>query len=312
MKSVVFGSTGLLGRALADEAPPDALFLSSKDVDLRSQESCSRNLTNVSRNHTDLWINSAARVGGLGANMEGMGQFYRDNIEIGTNVIDAARRMGVKKLVSILSSCIYPAKGVNYPLTEGQLHSGPPHASNFGYAYAKRMLDVMSRSYRVQWGCNFVTVVPNNLYGPHDNYDLNCGHVIPSLIRKFYEAHLEGRDVTVWGTGKPMREFTFSKDAAKIIWWVGQHYHGSDPVNIGNTSEISIGDLAGMIGRIIGFKGNIKFDRTKPDGQHRKPTSNLFLRRLGCDVQYTSLEDGLAATIEHFSKNYPEIRGVSR
>ena len=312
MKSVIFGSTGLLGHALMETAPSGTLCLSSKDVDLSSQLSCGRDLPDAARNHTDLWINAAARVGGLKANTDRIGEFYRDNSEIGNNVIDSARRMGVRKLVSVLSTCIYPAKGVTYPLTEDQLHGGPPHGSNFGYAYAKRMLDVMSRAYRQQWGCDFVTVVPNNLYGPHDNYDTNGGHVIPSLIRKFYEAHLEGRDVTVWGTGRPLREFTLSTDAARAIWWIGHNYSGSDPVNVGNTTETSIGDLAGMIGRIIGFKGHIKFDYTKPDGQYRKPSSNARLRSLGYEGGYTSLEAGLTMTIDHFVRNYPNVRGVSR
>ena len=263
------------------------------------------------KDYNDLWILAAAKVGGVKGNTDFVGEFYRDNINIANNVLEAARSNNVKKLVSILSTCIYPdAQYVNYPITEDQLHNGPPHPSNYGYAYAKRMLDVGSRAYRQQWGCNFITVVPNNLYGPHDNYDVNNGHVIPALIRKFYESYLGGTDVVVWGSGKPLREFTFSEDAAKIIWWCAENYNEPDPINIGNTEEITIGDVAREIGRIMGFKGQIKFDTSKPEGQFRKPTSNKKLRELGCNIKYTTLTAGLESSIESFVKNYPNVRGI--
>ena len=149
------------------------------------------------------------------------------------------------KLVSVLSTCIYPdATYVKYPLTEDQLHMGPPHQSNFGYAYAKRMLEVQSRAYRQQHGCNFISVIPNNLYGINDNYNLDSGHVIPALIRKFHEAKIFGYDhVDIWGSGTPLREFTFAHDAAKIILWLAENYDGAEPVNIGNPEQISIEKL---------------------------------------------------------------------
>jgi len=304
MKATIFGSRGLLGRALLKTSSCDVFEHRREHGDLTTP------ISSFST-YNDLWINAAAKVGGVKGNTDFVGEFYRDNIDIANNVLEAARANGVKKLVSILSTCIYPdAQYVDYPITEEQLHNGPPHPSNYGYAYAKRMLDVGSRAYRQQWGCNFITVVPNNLYGPHDNYDINNGHVIPSLIRKFYEAHLAGTDVTVWGSGKPLREFTFSEDAAKIIWWCAENYNDSDPVNIGNTEEVPIGDVAREIGRIMGFKGQIKFDTSKPEGQFRKPTSNKKLRDLGCEIQYTPLSVGLESSIDFFVKNYPNVRGI--
>lgn len=309
--TTVFGSRGLLGSEVVRTRPSrvSSLLTPGRDsVDLTRDPSTWRPESVSGR---DLWINCAARVGGVAANTDFVGDFYLENTRIGTNVLEAARVGGVKKVVSVLSTCIYPdAPNVQYPLTEDQLHAGPPHPSNFGYAYAKRMLDVQSRAYRQQHGCDFVTVVPNNLYGPNDNYDLNSGHVIPSLIRKFYEASLAGTDVTVWGTGRPLREFTFSRDAARIIWWVAGNYSGEGPVNIGNTEEVSIGDLAGTIGRVMGFKGNIRFDKSKPDGQFRKPSSNGKLKSLGCEVTYTPLESGLSETVDHFVLNYSRLRGV--
>jgi GDP-L-fucose synthase len=306
-KITIFGSSGLLGsEVMKSSSHLDNVFgpLSS-EVDLLKENSLEKNIFN------DLWINCAARVGGVQANTQFVSDFFQENMKMGVNVLHSAHKLQVKKVVSVLSTCIYPdATHVNYPLTEDQLHNGPPHVSNFGYAYAKRMLDVQSRAYRQQYGDNFITVVPNNLYGPQDNYDLNSGHVIPSLIRKFFEASQSASGVVIWGSGKPIRDFTFARDAAAAIWWCAENYNGTDPINIGCTEQISIGDLAQVIGKIMSFKGQIKFDSSKPDGQFKKPSSNAKLRSLGYDRKFCSLEEGLSETIEHFSKNYPFLRGI--
>lgn len=305
MKATIFGASGLLGSELllTRDSTTTVYCPTSGGVDLESLIPTS--------DHNDVWFNCAAKVGGVQANIEQVSDFYNINSRINNNVFEGAHLKNVSKLVSVMSTCIYPdSQYVKYPLSEDQLHSGPPHLSNFGYAYAKRMIDVQSRAYRQQHGCNYVTVIPNNLYGLRDNYDVNNGHVIPSLIRKFYEAKRDGTEVIIWGTGNPMREFTYAKDAAKIMWWIASHYDGSTPVNIGCTNEISIGDLAKLVGKIIGFKGKIKFDKNKPDGQLRKPSSNKKLRDLGCDISYTSLEQGLTETIEYFHKKYPNLRGI--
>jgi len=304
-KTTVFGGSGLLGHEIICERPEQAEIYAPTSYGLNLE------LHQAFSNNNDIWINCAARVGGVKANSDYVADFYRCNSFINNNVIQGAKDCNVKKLISILSTCIYPdAVYVSYPLTEDQLHNGPPHQSNFGYAYAKRMVDVQSRAYRQQWGCNYITIVPNNLYGLHDNFDLNSGHVIPSLIRKFYEAKRDGTDVVLWGDGTPLREFTFARDAAKIIWWLAENYNDEFPINIGCTDEISIGDLASLIGKIIGFNGNIKFDTTKPNGQHRKPSSNEKLKNLGCKIIYTPLEQGLVETIEFFEKNYLNLRGI--
>jgi GDP-L-fucose synthase len=227
------------------------------------------------------------------------------------NVLEACR---VKKLrlVSVLSTCIYPdAPYVTYPLTEEQLHIGPPHHSNFGYAYAKRMLEIQSSAYRQQYGCNFISVIPNNLYGINDNYDLNNGHVIPALIRKFHEAIITGKkEVVIWGSGKPLREFTFARDAANIILWLAENYDGEKPVNIGNPEQVSIESLVLAISGEMRYKGSIRFDNTMPDGQFKKPSSNQFLRSLGWKGEYTPLRGGLKETINSFQERYPSVRGV--
>jgi GDP-L-fucose synthase len=257
-------------------------------------------------------IHCAAKVGGVKANTDYVADFFDENVKMNMNVLDACKRAKVK-LVSVLSTCIYPdSLYVQYPLTEDQLHLGPPHQSNFGYAYAKRMLEVQTRAYRRQHGCNFISVIPNNLYGPNDNYDLENGHVIPALIRKFYEAHHNGADsVTIWGTGKPIREFTFARDAARIILWLSDNYNEEEPVNIGNPEQISIKELTQIISDEIGFKGKIVFDSSKPEGQYRKPSSNEKLRDLGWTGEYTPLKEGLKETIKSFCDRYPNVRGVT-
>ena len=190
-------------------------------------------------------IHLAAKVGGVKANTDYIADFYHENAAINQKILHYAHVGGAKKVVSLLSTCVYPdAAYIDYPLTEDQLHLGPPHDSNFGYAYSKRMVDVMSRAYRQQHGCNFITAIPNNLYGENDNFDLENSHVIPALIRKVWEAKINKDDyVSCWGNGSPLREFTYSKDIAKILLFLLKEYNESGPINIGNTDEYSIKDV---------------------------------------------------------------------
>lgn len=302
---LITGGNGLLGSEVT-RLSPSSISLNSKTCNLIT-DSLGQHMKDV-----DVVIHTAAKVGGIKANMDFVADFYNDNMKMNINVIEACKEKNAK-LISILSTCVYPdADYAKYPLTEDQIHMGPPHASNFGYAYAKRMLDVQSRAYRQQHGCNFITVIPNNLYGINDNYDLELGHVIPALIRKFHEAKIKKeKSVTVWGSGRPLREFTFARDVAKIILWLVDNYDGSDPVNIGNTSQISISDLSKMIAEISGFEGEIIFDASKPEGQYQKPSSNSKLKNLGWNEEYTPLREGLTETIFQFQNVYPGVRGVT-
>jgi len=305
---LITGATGLLGSEIMNLIP-DAVSLRSKDYNLIESNHA---ILTLEDGRIDTVIHCAARVGGVKANTDYVADFFDDNVRMNMNVLDACKEKGLK-LTSVLSTCIYPdAEYVKYPLTEDQLHLGPPHSSNFGYAYAKRMLEVQSRAYHQQHGCNFITVIPNNLYGLNDNYDLNSGHVIPALIRKFHEAIIAEKDeVVVWGTGRPIREFTFARDAAQIILWLTENYDGPDPVNIGNPDSVSIENLSRIIGEEIGFKGCIKFDTSKPDGQYEKPSSNEKLKSLGWRGSYTPLRQGLRETIKSFVDRYPNVRGVT-
>lgn len=303
---LITGSTGLLGSEILGLSP-DSIGVNSKDIDLTGAS----NLRLSPNGKFDTVIHCAARVGGVKANTDYVADFFDDNVRMNMNVLEACKHDGLK-LVSVLSTCIYPdAAYVKYPLTEDQLHLGPPHPTNFGYAYAKRMLEVQTRAYRQQHDCNFITVIPNNLYGVNDNYDLNSGHVIPALIRKFHEAKIFGYDhVDIWGSGAPLREFTFARDAAKIILWLAENYDGAEPVNIGNPEQVSIETLAHMIAEEVGYEGGGNFDRSKPDGQYQKPSSNEKLLSLGWRGEYTPLREGLRETIRPFQARYPNVRGA--
>ena len=240
----------------------------SNDYDLMSADSADRM---IEENSPDVIIHLAAKVGGVKANMDYLGDFFYENILINTHVLESAKRHNISKVVSLLSTCVYPNQ-VNYPLTPVQVHNGRPHHSNYAYAHAKRMLDVQSRAYRDQYGCNFITAIPNNLFGENDNFDLDNSHVLPAMIRKMYEARLEDRDVVLWGDGSPLREFTYSYDLARALLLLVEGYDDRDPINVGNTVEISIKDVAERIAKAVDFKGNIIWRTEMPLGQHRKPS----------------------------------------
>ena len=225
------------------------------------------------------------------------------------NVIDECHEAGVQRVISLLSTCVYP-DNATYPLTEDQVHNGRPHKSNFGYAHAKRMLDVHSRSLRQQYGRNYICAIPNNLYGENDFYDLENSHVIPAITRKMHEAQLQGTNVHLWGAGSALREFTYSGDIAKILLFLLENYDSDSPINIGNTCEISIRAIAEMIAKFVGFKQEIIWDETKPSGQYRKPSCNNTLLEIGWNKEdYTPLEQGVQRTCNWFLDNYPTIRG---
>ena len=301
---LITGGTGMVGTAFR-ELLPDAVYLSSKDFDLRRPEEALR----AFRIHRPQYvIHLAAKVGGIKANTDKMADFYLDNVRINTNTLEAARAFGVKKVVSLLSTCVYP-DNVTYPLTEDQVQNGEPHESNFAYAYAKRMLDVQSRAYRQQYKCNFVTAIPNNLFGEADNYHLENSHVIPAIMRKMYEANQKGHDVDLWGDGTPLREFTYAKDLVRALLILLEGYDEPEPINVGNTQEISIKDIAEAIAERVGFKGSINWQTNMPAGQHRKPSSTEKFQFL-FNIKYTPFDEALTKVCQWFIMNYPNVRGV--
>lgn len=306
-KILVTGGSGMLGMSLR-KILKNAVFINSSDADLRSPEQADF----IFKCHKpNTLIHLAARVGGVKSNYEFVADFYTENIRINTNVLEAARKNGVTKAISLLSTCVYP-DSASYPLTEDQVHNGQPHHSNFGYAFAKRMLDVQSRAYRRQYGCKFLTAVPNNLYGEHDNFNTESSHVVPALIRKVWHAKLNNlSQVECWGDGSPVREFTYSADIARIILFLLENYDGESPINIGSTNQISISQLMFKICNIMDYQGNISWNTSEHSGQVRKPSSNQKLIDLGWDRElYTPLDEGLRKTCEWYKKNYPNVRGL--
>ena len=299
-KILITGGNGLVG----SEFKGDQYFKpSSKEYDLTDRDQTYR----LMLKEFDGIIHCAAKVGGLGSNMNYKGEFFYNNIMMNTNVIEGARLSKVKNLVAFLSTCVFP-DNVDYPLTEKKIHLGPPHFSNDAYAYAKRMADVQIRAYKEQYGLNYKTVIPSNIYGPNDNYDLVNGHVLPSLIHKCYLARENKTPLTIWGSGKPLREFIFSQDVAKLTEWVLYNYNENEPIILSTSEEVSINDVVGIIVELMNFKGDVIFDSSKPDGQFRKPSDNSKIKNYLPEFEFTPLYDGLKETIEYFEKNYNLVR----
>ena len=296
---LVTGSTGLVGRCFTGDK-----FIRSTLCDLTDPIQADNLFRSVK---PDAVIHCAAKVGGLKANMTHKGDFFYQNIMMNTNVIEASRKHGVQKLVAFLSTCVFP-DDVEYPLTPSKIHLGKPHFSNDAYAYAKRMADVQIQAYREQFGLSYFSVVPTNIYGPGDNYDLENGHVVPTLIHKFYLAKQNGEDVKIWGTGSPLREFVYSQDVALLTEKLLFNYEGSEPVIISTSHEFSIKELAETIAEIMEFEGEIIFETEKPDGQLRKPSDNSVIKSMFPDFSFTTLRDGLKKSIEWFVENYPNVR----
>ena len=299
MSTMVTGGTGLVGSSINAN-----IKLSSNDVDLRDWKST---LSIFEELKPKKVIHCAARVGGLGGNMNYKGEYFYDNMMMNLNVLEASRRVGVEKVVSFMSTCVFP-DDVEYPITEKQIHNGEPHNSNYPYAYAKRMVDIQSRAYKEQYGLNYVSVIPTNIYGPNDNFDLHQGHVMPMLIHKCYIAKQNGTDLNVWGTGNALREFIYSEDIAKLSEWALDNYDEDEPIIFSPSHEITIRYMVDLIVENLNFKGNVVFDTEKPEGQFRKPSDNSKLKSYLPDFEFTPIEEGIEKTVNWFVENYENIR----
>ena len=248
----------------------------------------------------DAIIHTAGRIGGVIGNMEAKGRYCYENVAINTNVIEAASLAGVKRVLSFLSSCAYPLNAP-LPYEEKTFHDGLPHFAHYGYAYSKRMLDIMSRAYSEQYGVVYNSLIFSNIYGPNDNFGKEYGHVVPSLVAKCYQAKKYNTPFVVWGTGIPMRELIYVEDIVAITRWALDHYVDTqEPLNIGNPQQTSIKELAETIAHYMDFTGKIEWDSTKPDGQQVKPTSMKKFTRLYGEFQFTSLEAGIQKTIKWY------------
>ena len=289
----IAGHRGMVGSALVrrleKEGYNNLVLRTSKELDLRDQRAVSQFFKEEKPAYVFL---AAAKVGGIQANNTYRAEFLYDNLMIQANVIDQAYQNGVKKLLFLGSSCIYP-KLAPQPLKEAYLLTGPLEPTNEPYAIAKIAGLKLCDAYRAQYGCNFISVMPTNLYGPNDNYDLNNSHVVPALLRKFHEAKQNGKkEVVVWGSGRPLREFLHVDDLADACHFLMQHYHEAGMVNIGVGADISISELAQLIKAIVGYAGRLRFDPSKPDGTPRKLMDVSKLNGMGWKAQI-GLKEGI-------------------
>jgi len=307
---LVTGGSGLVGKGietvLETEKLPDEqwIFLSSKDANLLSESETEALFAKHRPTHV---IHLAALVGGLFANMKANCDFLRNNMKMNDNILSMSHKFNVKKVVSCLSTCIFPDK-TSYPIDETMLHNGPPHDSNFGYSYAKRMIDVINRGYHEQYGCQFTSVIPCNVFGPHDNFNIEQGHVIPGLMHKAYKAQQTGSKFQIWGTGSPLRQFIYSLDLARLFIWVLRDYEEIEPIILATEEEVSIKDVAFKILKAFDFKGEVEFLTDKADGQFKKTASNDKLRRYLPQFKFTPQDVAIQQTVDWFKQNYETCR----
>ena len=309
MKILVTGSSGLVGSAIMSipelKTKYSLIDLRQKDCDLKDYNQAE---TFFKDNKPDYVIHLAANVGGLFKNMKYKVEMVEDNLLINMNILKCCHKFNVKKLVCCLSTCVFPDK-ISYPIDESVLHNGPPHSSNYGYAYAKRMLEIQCKTYNEQFGTNFICVIPTNIYGPNDNFCEKDGHVIPALINKCYNAKKHNQKFVVKGTGKPLRQFIYSEDLAKLIIWVLEAYNDRTPIILSGDEEVSINHIAQLIAKNYNYEDNLYFDDSYSDGQYKKTANNQKLKCLyGNKLKFTNIETGIEKSVKWFTKNYDMAR----
>jgi len=298
---LVFGGSGLVGNALKN-IRSDWTYLGSKDGDLRIMKNCE---TIFEKYEPTQIIFLAAIVGGLYKNLDTNYEMYIDNMKMQMNIIECCNKYKVKEGIFCLSTCIFPDK-VLYPIKEEYLHNGEPHSSNYGYAFAKRNMDIMCRLSNARYKSNFRCIVPTNIYGEFDNFNLNNGHVIPSLIHKAYLAKKNNEAFVLRGSGKALRQFIYSGDVAKIIiLLLRNRFLNYQNIILSPKKEVSIGEIGNIIAKNFEIE-KVEYDDSYSDGQYKKTCDNS--RLLEMKIELTSLEDGLEDTIVWFKNNYPNIR----
>ena len=309
---VVTGGAGFLGSFVVEKLRArgcrNVVVPRSKDYDLRDRDAVIR-LYKEAKPH--IVIHLAGVVGGIGANQANPGRFFYDNAIMGIQLMEYARRSGVEKFVAIGTICAYP-KFAPVPFKEDDLWDGYPEETNAPYGLAKKMLLVQAQAYRAQYGFNAIYLLPVNLYGPRDNFDLDTSHVIPALIRKCAEARDRGHsEIVLWGDGSPTREFLYVEDAAEGILLATERYDGNEPVNLGTGEEVAIRDLAKLVAAEVGFTGEILWDTTKPNGQPRRCLDvSRAQQSFGFQAAHR-LRDGIAKTVAWFIAHRGELREVN-
>jgi GDP-L-fucose synthase len=309
MKIIVTGGSGMVGYAInniKNNYNYDLIFVSSKDCDLTNFE---QTFNYFNKYKPDFVIHLAAFVGGLFKNMNYKVDMLEKNLLINFNVLKVCHELKVKKVVSCLSTCIFP-DNTTYPINETMLHNGPPHNSNDAYAYAKRMLEIHSKAYQEQYGDNFICVIPTNIYGKNDNYSLEDGHVIPALIHKCYLAKEKGEKFIVKGTGKSLRQFIYSEDLAKLIMWTLENYKEKESIilSVNESDEVSIEYIAKQIAKSYNYENMIEFDSSYSDGQYKKTADNNKLLSLYGEFEFKNLALGIEESVSWFNENFNTCR----
>lgn len=300
MKTLITGGNGLLGSAMKFGLKPGR-----SELDVLSYEDLSRF---IDSNKIDSIVHAAAKVGGVKANTDFVYDFFADNISMSVNVMNACKQFKIKRSIFIVSTCAFPVNAA-LPLSESSLHFGEPHHTNFGYAYAKRMLEVGSRALKQQYGVDSSCVIPCNLYGENDSYNLSNGHVIPSLIHKCWIAKNTNSTLEIWGSGKAEREFIYVNDLAEVIdQLINKKPYIPDTMIISPGVTYSIEEIVSHIVKIFKFEGKVFFDKSKPEGIMKKNSDNSIFKSHFKDFHFTDLNNGLTKTIDYFIKNYDKLR----
>ena len=308
-KVLVTGGSGLVGKAIqriSNQYYFHFIFLSSQDADLKSYD---QTLACFQEKKPDYVIHLAAQVGGLYKNMNHQVTMLEDNLLMNLNVLKVCHQLNIQKVICCLSTCIYPSQ-VTYPIQEEMLHQGPPHNSNYGYSYAKRMLEVQCRAYQECFKRDYLCVIPTNIYGEDDNFSLENGHLIPALIHQCYLSHLKGTPFPIKGSGQARRQFIYAPDLAKIIIWMLEGYSGKDSLIAcpPGENEYSVLEVAELIRNNFETKPEITLLKEYPEGQMKKTVNAEKLHKLLPEFQFTTLEKGIEKTVKWFRETYPKCR----
>ncbi|XP_078050198.1 GDP-L-fucose synthase-like protein [Augochlora pura] len=313
---LVTGGTGLVGKGIQNIIETDRkknekwIFIGSKDANLCDKKSTEKLFEKHKPTHV---VHLAAMVGGLFHNMKHNLDFLRNNMHMNDNVLQTAHENGVVKVISCLSTCIFPDK-TTYPIDETMVHNGPPHPSNYGYSHAKRLIDILNRGYYEQHGRLYTSIIPCNVFGPNDNYNPSASHVIPGLMRRLHDliktGNTEDKVFTVLGSGKPLRQFIYSLDLAKLIIWVLREYESVEPIilSVDESEEVTIAHVAEAIAQAFNFKGKIEYNLSAADGQYKKTASNAKLRKYLPDFKFTPFDQAIKESVDWYIANYNQAR----
>jgi GDP-L-fucose synthase len=305
-KILITGSNGLLGNSLKGLLGDNHMYHERHHADLTKFEETNNYITHCVKNMgVDTIINCAAKVGGVLANSKNNHSFFLDNFNINTNVITSALNLEVKNFVNLSSTCVFPSEKIKYPLTAEQIDLGPPHNSNFGYAYSKRLSTYTTSTINKTFGWNWITVVPTNVYGINDNFNLENSHVIPGLIHKAYVSYMNNEKFIVWGDGSPLRQFIYVDDLSHNIMWALENWKSSESFMCVNPKEYKIKEIVDFICKKFNINYEmVVFDTSKPNGQNRKPS----ITNIPKNYVFKDIENGLSIVIDWFIENYGEIR----